>query len=160
MWYSCLENPMERGAWLQAVGSQRIRYNWVTKLTQTHAHKNHAITPILPVFSFESILASCLKCFSKRSFYKINGEKFFFLLKASLLRCFGNITSGEAELKCLGLWVCLKAFFPPFYCTFYWRIVDLQCCADLCCQQHDLIIHLYTFPFKYYFPLCFFLSCS
>ena len=113
--YSCLENPTDRGAWLLSVGSQRIRYNWATKLTQTHAHKNHPVTPILPVFSFECILASCLKSFFKRSLSKIKGETFFSFLKACLLRCFENITSGEAELKCLGPWVCLKAFFSPFY---------------------------------------------
>ena len=27
--YSCLENPMDRGAWsLQSIGSQRVRHNW------------------------------------------------------------------------------------------------------------------------------------
>ena len=31
--YSCLENPMDRGAWwLQSMGSQRVRHNWVTEL--------------------------------------------------------------------------------------------------------------------------------
>ena len=25
--YSCLENPMDRGAWLQSLGSQRLRYD-------------------------------------------------------------------------------------------------------------------------------------
>ena len=30
--YSCLENPMDRGAWwLQSMGSQRVRHKWVTK---------------------------------------------------------------------------------------------------------------------------------
>ena len=30
--YSCLENPMDRGAWWAAVhGSQRVEHNWVTK---------------------------------------------------------------------------------------------------------------------------------
>ena len=33
--YSCLENPMNRGAWqatvLQSMGSQRVRNNWTTK---------------------------------------------------------------------------------------------------------------------------------
>ena len=30
--YSCLENPMDRGAWrLQSTGLQRVRQNWVTK---------------------------------------------------------------------------------------------------------------------------------
>ena len=27
--YSCLENPMDRGAWwVQSIGSQRVRHNW------------------------------------------------------------------------------------------------------------------------------------
>ena len=30
LWYSCLENPMDRGTW-QAMGSQRVEYNWATK---------------------------------------------------------------------------------------------------------------------------------
>ena len=30
--YSCLENPMDRGAWLATVhGSQRVGYDWATK---------------------------------------------------------------------------------------------------------------------------------
>ena len=29
--YSCLENPMDRGAWqVQSVGSQRVRHSWAT----------------------------------------------------------------------------------------------------------------------------------
>ena len=28
--YSCLENPMDRGAWLQSMGSQRVGHNWTT----------------------------------------------------------------------------------------------------------------------------------
>ena len=36
--YSCLENPMDRGAWpLQFTGSQRIRQNWVTEQVCMHA---------------------------------------------------------------------------------------------------------------------------
>ena len=31
LWYSCLENSMERGAWrLQSTGSQRVRHDWAT----------------------------------------------------------------------------------------------------------------------------------
>ena len=31
--YSCLENPMDRGTWwLQSVGSQRVRHDWVTNI--------------------------------------------------------------------------------------------------------------------------------
>ena len=34
---SCLENPMNRGAWwLQSRGSQRVRYDWVTEHTQVN----------------------------------------------------------------------------------------------------------------------------
>ena len=29
--YSCLENPMDRGAW-QSIGLQRVRHNWATTL--------------------------------------------------------------------------------------------------------------------------------
>ena len=25
--YPCLENPLDRGAWLQSIGSQRVRHN-------------------------------------------------------------------------------------------------------------------------------------
>ena len=36
--YSCLENSMDRGAWwLQSMGSQRIRHDWVTNI-YTHTH--------------------------------------------------------------------------------------------------------------------------
>ena len=34
--YSCLENPMDRGAWWAPVGSQRVGCNWGTK-TQTQS---------------------------------------------------------------------------------------------------------------------------
>ena len=35
--YSCLENPMDRGAWwLQSMGSKRVRHNW-SNLAPTHA---------------------------------------------------------------------------------------------------------------------------
>ena len=44
--YSCLENPMDRGAWwaIQSMGLQRVRYNWetntftLTKQKQTQRH--------------------------------------------------------------------------------------------------------------------------
>ena len=32
--YSCLENHMDRGAWLQSMGSQRVRHNLATKQRQ------------------------------------------------------------------------------------------------------------------------------
>ena len=35
--YSCLENPMDRGAWQATVmGSQRVRHNW-SNLARTHS---------------------------------------------------------------------------------------------------------------------------
>ena len=30
--YLCLENPMDRAAWLRSMGSQRVRHDWVTSL--------------------------------------------------------------------------------------------------------------------------------
>ena len=34
--YSCLENPMDRGAWqAKSIASQRVRHNWATN---THTH--------------------------------------------------------------------------------------------------------------------------
>ena len=33
--YSCLENPMDRGAWLWCVALQRVRHNW-SDLADTH----------------------------------------------------------------------------------------------------------------------------
>ena len=63
--YSCPENPTDRGAWLLSVGSQRIRYNWATKLTQTHAHKNH------PVISDEERI-NALKGWLKRDYYPVS----------------------------------------------------------------------------------------
>ena len=38
--YSCLENSMDRGIWwLQSMGSQRVRQNWVTNATCTEAYE-------------------------------------------------------------------------------------------------------------------------
>ena len=138
---------MDRGIWLQSVGSQRIRYNWATKFTPSHAHKNHPVTPILPVFSCECILPSCLKSFFKRSLYKIKGEKLFFFLKACLLRCFENITSGDAELKCLGPWVCLKAFFFPilFYFLLKYSWFTMLCWSLLYRNMTQLFTYTHSF---------------
>ncbi|CAN0404375.1 unnamed protein product [Rangifer tarandus platyrhynchus] len=37
--YSCLENPMDRGAWrLQSMGLQRVRHNCVHVRAHTHKH--------------------------------------------------------------------------------------------------------------------------
>ena len=33
--YSCLDNPMDRGAWLQSVGLQRVVHNLGTEYTHT-----------------------------------------------------------------------------------------------------------------------------
>ena len=39
--YSCLENPMDRGAWwsTQSTGSQRVRHDWATSRTYTYICK-------------------------------------------------------------------------------------------------------------------------
>ena len=36
--YSCLENPMDRGAWLQSMGSQGVGHNWTTN-TRTYLNQ-------------------------------------------------------------------------------------------------------------------------
>ena len=33
--FSCLENSMDRGAWLQSMGSQRVRHSWLTNYHTT-----------------------------------------------------------------------------------------------------------------------------
>ena len=68
--HSCLENPMDRGAWatgratggLQSKGLQRVRHNYVT-YTHTHTHTqllfprgSHAIIAVLLVYyHFETL---------------------------------------------------------------------------------------------------------
>ena len=52
--YSCLENPMDRGAWWAVVhGAQRVRHNWETE--QTHTGKltpqNKPSSPTTPVYT-------------------------------------------------------------------------------------------------------------
>ena len=46
---SCLENPMDRGAWwVQSMGSQRVRHDWVTEHVYLHAHtRTHTHTHTL-----------------------------------------------------------------------------------------------------------------
>ena len=46
------------------------------------------------------------------------------------------------------------SFFPPhlFFFNFYWRVVDLQCCASFRCMQIDpLFIYIYLL-FSRFFP--------
>ena len=42
------KNPMDRGAWLQSIGSQRAGHDWTTK----HACAHMIIRPFLPMYSF------------------------------------------------------------------------------------------------------------
>ena len=45
--YSCLENPMDRGAWLAtSTGSQRVGHDWATSLTSLY-NDAKAKTPVL-----------------------------------------------------------------------------------------------------------------
>ena len=48
--YSCLENPMDRGAWwVESVGSQRIRHDWATNTHALTSKKTiHAKVACLP----------------------------------------------------------------------------------------------------------------
>ena len=48
--YSCLENPMDRGAWrLQYRGLQRVRHNW-SDLAHKHAREIFDLRHILEIF--------------------------------------------------------------------------------------------------------------
>ena len=44
--YSCLENPMDRGAWqgIQSMGLQRVRHNWA------HTHSINLVLNVLVLF--------------------------------------------------------------------------------------------------------------
>ena len=47
--YSCLENPMDRGAWLQSMGSQSVGHDWGTSLslfTFIHWRRKWQPTPV------------------------------------------------------------------------------------------------------------------
>ena len=37
LWYSCLENPMDRGTW-QATGHEDLKESETTEYTHTHTH--------------------------------------------------------------------------------------------------------------------------
>ena len=50
--YSCLENPMDRGAWrLQSMGSQRVGYDSVTKQQYKTVAKNFSKTASVDLFT-------------------------------------------------------------------------------------------------------------
>ena len=53
--YSCLDNPVDRGAWLQSVGSQRVVHNLGTEYTHTHTHTQEPCTFQIS-FSYEVAL--------------------------------------------------------------------------------------------------------
>ena len=62
--YSCLENPMDSGAWrAAAVGSQRVRHAW-SRLAHTHTHTESLIVSLdivqcqIIIVSKGSLLAS------------------------------------------------------------------------------------------------------
>ena len=44
--YSCLKNPMDRGAWL-SMGSQRVGHDWA----HTHTQYHHLIGPCVGSFT-------------------------------------------------------------------------------------------------------------
>ena len=55
--YSCLENPMDRGAHLRSMGSQRIRDDWMTNTLRT-AHSYYCTISMHVVRYFLSFFAS------------------------------------------------------------------------------------------------------
>ena len=56
--YSCLENPMDRGAWRATVhGVQRVEQDWVTKHSTAHPKRFQ----LLPARSRNANIVQCLK---------------------------------------------------------------------------------------------------
>ena len=52
-------------------------------------------------------------------------------------------------------WNCRRHLSTVFCFFFYWSIVDLQCCANLCCTAKWLSYMHRDILFLYSFPLCF-----
>ena len=48
--YSCLENPVDRGAWLESLQTQRVGHDGVTK--HAHTHILHTVILHLKIISF------------------------------------------------------------------------------------------------------------
>ena len=54
--YSCLENPMDRGAWqVQSIGSQRVRHSWATNFHFSFFSPNLSSTDHLSLTNLESL---------------------------------------------------------------------------------------------------------
>ena len=67
--YSCLENPMDGGAWcrLLSMRSQRVGHDWETSLHYSHAHPSFTLTLKLPnVYCLMAFL--CLQNIGLNSF--------------------------------------------------------------------------------------------
>ena len=55
--YSCLENPMDRGAWgLQSIGSGRVRLDWSSTHTQSHQKPQVLVFYLLGAFNAADFL--------------------------------------------------------------------------------------------------------
>ena len=55
--YSCLENPMDRGAWIQSMGPQRVGHNW-----SRSAHMHSCFTMLC--FYWQFLLHSKVKSYT------------------------------------------------------------------------------------------------
>ena len=60
--YSCLENPMDWGAWcrLLSMGSQRVGHNWVISLyyVTSHNKKNHLQLTYVSIYKYSDDIVS------------------------------------------------------------------------------------------------------
>ena len=78
--YSCLENPMDRGAWQATVhGSQRLRHDWVT-------------TKVTNSLSLEQLSQTQVSRKADKRWVKCDGQRAF------------SFSSEEAIFRCWGLW--------------------------------------------------------
>ena len=63
--FSCLENSMDRETWwLQAMGLQRVNYNWVWAHTHTHILSSVFTEPVVLIRKWESksVYKFCVYC--------------------------------------------------------------------------------------------------
>ena len=89
--YSCLENPMDRGAWQASTsthGVQRVKHHLVTKHVCTHTHTHISLTIQLPHKPFY-IRISLPKPLLAMSFSKATLQK--------LIHCLHSVPTREGK---------------------------------------------------------------
>ena len=71
LYYSCLENPMDRGAW-QSMGLQRVRHDWVTNTQNSYSMTAiyvHSLCYLVRLRIFNSLVS--YRCCKKRKWPQI-----------------------------------------------------------------------------------------